>query len=64
MEFAMGKTVEVVFASGSKGNSVRSNGQGGFLLRGWYVRRTGGGLLGPFKSKTEANWRAFGSSRP
>lgn len=41
--------IKAFFASGSKGNEVRADGQGGFLKRGHYWRDEKGKLHGPFR---------------
>lgn len=46
----MPREYSVFFASGSKGNEVRADGNGSFLKRGYYFR-AGGKLRGPFINK-------------
>lgn len=46
--------VRVFYASGSKGKSVRADGKGGLLARGWYVRKGDSPLIGPLKSRRAA----------
>lgn len=58
----------VFYASGRRGKEVRADGNGSVLARGWYgvraLRRgVSGGRFGPFKTKTEANFAAFGTFR-
>jgi len=43
------------FASGSKGNEVRADGNGSYLARGFYFQREGGSFAGPFRSETQAD---------
>ncbi len=45
---------EVIWASGSKGNAVRGDGNGSFMRRGFYFRRDDGSFAGPFDSKDQA----------
>lgn len=45
--------IEILYASGETGDSVRANGNGGTLARGWYVK-TADGTAGPFAKKTDA----------
>lgn len=46
---------KVFYASGARGRSVRADGEGGTLAKGWYVRTQGSGLLGPFASERKAD---------
>ncbi|AKU43061.1 hypothetical protein RCTITAN_45 [Rhodobacter phage RcTitan] len=59
----MGRVTRVFYASGVKGKEVRADGNGATLARGWYCREDGRGRFGPFKTKTEANMKAFGQKR-
>jgi hypothetical protein len=63
-------TTRVFYASGINGKEVRADGKGGTLARGYYIKievssygGKRGGTFGPFKTKTEANIRAWGTSR-
>jgi len=67
---------KVFYASGSKGKECRVDGSasitdhGKLLKRGWYAviegssySGAGKGRFGPFKTKTEANIKAWGTAR-
>lgn len=46
---------ELFYASGTRGNVVRSNGNGGYLARGFYIRNVKTReLRGPYKSMSTA----------
>lgn len=45
----------IFYAGGCKGPNARADGNGGLMARGWYVERhTTGGVIGPYRTKTEA----------
>jgi len=45
---------EIFWASGTKGNLVRADGNGGSMRRGFYFNRIDGTTAGPFDSRTQA----------
>lgn len=53
-------TKRIVYASGSKGKTVRADGQGSFLARGWYIQKDDVPIQGPFKSENLARREAYG----
>ncbi len=59
----MGELVKVIYASGETGKSIRADGNGKSLARGYYVKKSGssyrgysGGLYGPFKTKNRSKY--------
>jgi hypothetical protein len=52
----------VFYASGTRGKSIRADGHGGILARGWYVRvrKLDSAVHGPFESEVKARRAAFG----
>ncbi|QXN71357.1 hypothetical protein RCGINGERSNAP_89 [Rhodobacter phage RcGingersnap] len=44
----------LIWASGTKGNSIRADGNGGTMARGWYVIYGDGSKAGPFAGKRAA----------
>lgn len=44
----------VFYASGTRGKSVRADGEGGSLARGWYYFRLSGLCVGPFATCIKA----------
>lgn len=51
------KVNRVVYASGKQAwrENARADGEGGLLVRGWYVYKQGKGRFGPFKTEKQAN---------
>jgi hypothetical protein len=47
---------KVFYASGAQAwrDNARSNGRGGLMARGWYLRTERGQLLGPFTTERKA----------
>lgn len=49
------KVNRVFYASGTKGQSVRADGNGGVMAKGWWVHKPRGGLFGPFPTERKAD---------